>query len=199
MGAIPKGIALFSWVEGAGRVWDSGEMREVFDVLARIQKRRDIDLILIGGWALQAHGYARNTVDVDCLTAVENDAPIGEELARSGFECFEEKTSFRRFRHPLDPLMILDVMRVNATTFEKMWAGSEPFEIHGIKLRVPALGHLIALKLHASRNEHRTEKDMGDVKELLTLNPGKVSREELKQLCEQFGTPELAIRLAVFL
>lgn len=171
-------------------------MREVFDLLARIQKRRSLNLMLIGGWALQAHHYSRNTVDVDCLTAVENDGPLGEELARAGFECFEEKPAFRRFRHRLDSLMVLDVMRVNASTFDKMWQASQSFMLDGIPLRVPALSHLIALKLHAAQNEHRTDKDMGDIRALLLANPGKVSHEELAQLCEQFGTPELAARLA---
>lgn len=174
-------------------------MREVFDLLLRIQKRRQLPLLLIGGWAVQAHGYARNTMDVDCLTAIENDPAMAEELGRAGFECFEEKPSFRRFRHRLDPLLVLDVMRVNASTFEKMWAGSGSYSLSGVELRVPALAHLIALKLHAAQNEHRTEKDMGDVLALLRANPGEISAAELRKLCDQFGTPALAQCLADFL
>lgn len=174
-------------------------MREVFDLLLRIQKRRSLPLILIGGWAVQAHGYARNTLDVDCLTAIENDAAVAEELGRAGFECFEEKPAFRRFRHRIDPMLVLDVMRVNASTFEKMWSAAESYSMAGVDLRVPALAHLIALKLHAAQNEHRTEKDMGDVTELLRINPGKVPPDELRKLCAQFGTPALAKRLGEFL
>jgi hypothetical protein len=174
-------------------------MREVFDLLQRIQKRRQLPLLLIGGWAVQAHGYARNTMDVDCLTAIENDPAMADELGKAGFECFEEKPSFRRFRHRLDPLLVLDVMRVNASTFEKMWAGSGSYSLSGVELRVPALAHLLALKLHAAQNEHRTEKDMGDVLALLRANPGEISAAELQKLCDQFGTPALAERLADFL
>ena len=64
---------------------------------------------------------------------------------------------------------------------------------------VPGLKHLLALKLHAARNEHRMDKDMGDVRELLLANPGAVSSLELQQLCDQFGSPELVRRLASFL
>ncbi len=174
-------------------------MREVFDLLLRIQKRRNLSLLLIGGWAVQAHGYARNTMDVDCLTASENDSVIAEELTRAGFECFEEKTSFRRFRHRLDPLLVLDVMRVNATTFQKMEAAAESYVMAGVELKVPALAHLLALKLHAAQNEHRTEKDLGDVIALLKANPGKVSAVDLAKLCEQYGTPAIASRLSDYL
>lgn len=174
-------------------------MREVFDLLRRIQKRRQLPLLLIGGWAVQAHGHARNTMDVDCLTAVEHDAAIGEELERAGFECFEEKTSFRRFRHRLDPLLVLDVMRVNAATFEKMRIAAVVHVVEGVELEVPSLPHLLALKLHAAQNEHRTEKDLGDVIGLLRVNPGKIQAAELRELCDKYGTPELAVRLESYL
>ncbi|HRK15604.1 MAG TPA: nucleotidyl transferase AbiEii/AbiGii toxin family protein [Prosthecobacter sp.] len=91
--------------------------------------------------------------------------------------------------------MILDVMRVNAATFEKMRALSESYTVSGIEFRVPSLAHLIALKLHAARNEHRAQKDLTDVRELLRANPGKVAPDELRQLCRQFGTPQLAAQL----
>ncbi len=124
---------------------------------------------------------------------------MADELSKAGFECFEEKPSFRRFRHRIDPILVLDVMRGNASTFEKMWAGSEVYTLSNIELRVPALGHMLALKLHAAQNEHRTEKGMGDVIALLRANPGEISAAELQKLCDQFGTPALAVRLADFL
>jgi hypothetical protein len=155
-------------------------MREIFDLLNRIQSRCGVNLLLIGGWALLAHGYVRQTVDVDCMGAVENDALIGEELRKAGFECFDEMTAFRRFRHKIDPFLVLDVMRVNAETFAKMWEKSLPFSAEGIELRVPALPHLLALKLHAAKNQHRTSKDMEDVVQLLSCNPGKVPPAELR-------------------
>ena len=45
-------------------------MREVFDLLQRVRQRLNGGLLIIGGWALQAHGYARHTADVDCMVAV---------------------------------------------------------------------------------------------------------------------------------
>lgn len=174
-------------------------MREIFDLLNRLQSRCGANLLLIGGWALQAHGYARHTVDVDCMGAVEDDALIGEELRKAGFDCFDEMSAFRRFRHRLDPFLVLDLMRVNAGTFAKMWERSVPFFADGIELRVPALPHLLALKLHAAKNQHRTSKDMEDVVQLLTFNPGKVPPAELRSLCEQFGSPESLAHLSAFL
>lgn len=150
-------------------------MREVFDLLSR------------------------NTADVDCLIAVESGAALEAELEKAGFICFEEKAPFRRFRLRLDPLMLLDVMRVNAGTFEKMWRASETFEVTGLTVRVPALAHLVALKLHAAQNEHRAQKDMADIMEILAANPGRITAGELRKLCDQFGTPALSGQLHAFL
>ena len=174
-------------------------MREIFDILARIQQKRNIQLLIIGAWALEAHQFSRFTADVDCMTAVENEAVLDEDLVRAGFECFDEKPAFRRYRHRLDAFMVLDVMRVDAATFAKMVPAAKEFAFLGIKLRVPGLPHLIALKLHASRHEHRTQKDLQDVDALLKANPGVVSPAELRQLCDQCGSPEIAARLSRWL
>ncbi len=174
-------------------------MREVFDLLFRIQQRTGINLLIIGGWALQAHGYARNTVDVDCMTSTANDAAVGQELERVGFECFHEQSAFRRFRHRINPFLVLDVMRVNESTFEKIWPAAQPFQMAGLELKVPSLPHLIALKLHAAKNEHRSLKDIGDIRELLTINPHALKPTELQALCDRFGTPALAQHLKEWL
>jgi hypothetical protein len=79
----------------------------------------------------------RNTLDVDCLIAMENDPLMADELTKAGFECFEEKSSFRRFRHRLQPFLILDVMRVKAATFEKMWAACEDYGRTGFRCGFP--------------------------------------------------------------
>ncbi len=174
-------------------------MREVFDLLFRIQKRHNLHLMIIGGWALQAHGFARNTLDVDCLAALDDAAGTSDALEKAGFHCFDEMKAFRRFRHRVDPMLILDVMTVNTATFARMWEASVPLEIAGHTHRVPCLAHLISLKLHAAQNEHRTEKDIGDIIQLLSSNPDSIAPAELHQLCDKFGTPALAARLHEFL
>lgn len=76
---------------------------------------------------------------------------------------------------------------VDSATFAKLHAASGPFEIKGLSLRIPDLSQLIALKLHAALNAHWTERDLGEVRELLTANSGVFSTVELQQICDQFG------------
>jgi hypothetical protein len=53
---------------------------------------------------------------------------------------------------------------------------------------VPGLPQLIALKLHAIRNDPRRQfRDLSDIAELVRLNPDKITKQELDQLSERFG------------
>jgi len=65
-----------------------------------------------------------------------------------------------------------------------------------VRLRVPAFLHLIALKLHPARNPQRNDRDIGDVMELLRLNPGRCTPQDLEATCLRHGPPEIHARLA---
>ena len=129
----------------------------------------------------------------------EHEAAVIQELARVGFEEYVSQPPFRRFRHRLEQLLMVDVMCVNSSTFAKMESAAQMFNVMGQDLPVPSLGHLIALKLHAAKNELRTQKDLSDINELLRVNPGKLSAADLKKLCDQFGTPTIEQQLISWL
>jgi len=79
---------------------------------------------------------------------------------------------------------------VNETTWAKMWAARQAATLFSLPVNVPALPHLIALKLHAiQQNPARLLKDGDDISQLLTANPGTVSADEMKSLCERYAPP----------
>lgn len=167
-------------------------MQALFDLLGRFSQ----PLLVIGGHALAAHGVARQTVDVDCLVAVENRQALDAHLIGGGFVRLSETDHFARYRHPSDIVPDVDVLLVDASTFDKLNADGIPVPRSPIKLRTPALSHLIALKLHAIRNNPTREAgDLGDISKLLRANPGVISPGELTALCERFGPPQIAAKL----
>ncbi len=164
-------------------------MGAITEALAALAKA-DVPLLLIGGNALQAFGYTRATMDVDCLIATESSERLKEVLGANGFPWSGSMAQFHEFWYQGEkdgpPI---HAMRVDSATFEKMWSRSIPSELSGIPLRVPCLPHLLALKLFsAKQNEARYGKDFQDVCILLQLNPGKISREELGQVCQQYAS-----------
>jgi len=57
------------------------------------------------------------------------------------------------------------------------------------RFRVPSLPNLIALKLHASKNNRdRGLRDASDIFALMKANPNVMAKRELIALCERYGS-----------
>lgn len=171
-------------------------MQALFDLLGRFPH----PLLVIGGHALAAHGVARQTVDVDCLIAIENREALDAHLQRGGFERVDGTENFARYIHPSDLVPDVDALFVDASTFDKLHAGGIPLQRGQAILQAPALPHLIALKLHAIRNNPAREAaDLGDIARLLHANPGAISPGELTVICTRFGPPGIDAKLRTLL
>jgi len=154
--------------------------------------RADCPVLIIGGNALEAYGYARFTMDVDCLVTTSSIERLKAVLVQHGFQHAGRMSSFHEFWFDGKPGgMPIHAMFVNDETFEKMWARRGPMNSAGALLHVPCVAHLIALKLHAVKNNpKRMLKDMADVRELLERNAGAVTKEELVGICERYASQE---------
>jgi hypothetical protein len=147
-----------------------------------------VPLLIIGGHALSAHGYSRLTLDYDCLICIEDGSKLREHMERSGYrEVFRNKT-FAKFQPRGRETPVVDALFVDRSTFEKLSAGKKAGTFAGVPLFVPAVLHLIALKLHAVKcNPLRELQDLADIAQMLAHNPGSVSTSELREICGRYG------------
>ena len=157
--------------------------------------------LVIGGVAVNAFGHPRMTYDIDLLIRrddVERWVAIMEKL---GYRRVPEQVTFAQFMPPLTGMPPVDLMLVNDSTFDKMFSSGVMKEMNGLKIKVPAPLHLIALKLHVLHHGklERRAKDMDDTIQLILLNRIDVRSEAFTEACERFGTPEIyeEIRKAV--
>jgi predicted nucleotidyltransferase len=171
-------------------------MRELLDLLLRSR----IPLLVIGGHAVGAHGAERDTADVDCLVVTERREEMKAFLESRGFEETATHQSFSRYRHKSLAVPMLDVMHVETAIWERMWEKAATKEIKGVPTRVPEVGHLIALKLHAIRqNPSREFQDGDDIVRLLRANPTAISPEKLRELFARYQLLPLFERIRVIL
>lgn len=162
--------------------------RTLLQLLADEAASHGLRFLVIGGWALEAHGFARQTVDLDCLIAEPELAALDHLLSTSGFATLARTENFRRYRH--QDLGYLDVLLVDPPTFDKLFQARQPFTVGSIRLNVPSLPHLIALKLHAIKNDRARElRELADIEQV--ARRGTIASDELKKLCVQFGPPEI--------
>lgn len=156
--------------------------------------------MLIGGRSLEAHGYVRNTKDVDLLITTQ-DIPVMERLLTAiGYRKEAESGIFSRWRHSSMEAEDVDLMFVGASSFESLNQDCVTMRIGSAKLRVPSVAGIVALKLHAVKNNPgRFAKDAADILSLMRLNPAALDRDGLRQLCEKFGNAEIWTKLELLL
>ena len=144
--------------------------------------------MLIGGLALQQYAVVRQTLDVDCLICDADSDKMVELFGKEGFAATAETENFVRLHHESVHMMDLDLLLVDAETLSEMLAESAPAGVGSRSLRMPCLAHLIALKLHAIKNDPKRElRDLSDIVELLRANPDVVPAEELERLTSGYG------------
>jgi hypothetical protein len=153
-------------------------------------EREGIPLLLAGGWAVCHHGYSRFTRDVDwiCSRAHEARAIALMESLGFGITFQAMATRFQLKRDPAYPPV--DLLWVSPESFAKMEMTDERAGVHRDMLVID-LPTLLAMKLNALKDrEVRQDKDLLDIRYLLKENPGVVSDDELRRLCEKFAGPD---------
>jgi len=142
----------------------------VWETLRELQTRLDdagIPFVVIGGVALNAHGYPRQTIDVD---VVMSEAGFSRFLAMCEGKTYpRDEGASRRFVDPRHGVTI-DVIIAGQTAGNTKKNSSVRFpdpnesQLHG-DIRTVSLARLIELKLVTWRF-----KDWGDVVELIRRN-----------------------------
>ncbi|MEW6158236.1 MAG: hypothetical protein AB1813_12430 [Verrucomicrobiota bacterium] len=144
--------------------------------------------LVIGGHAVIAHGHARNTIDLDLLVRREDRSLWKMGLMRIGYVCRNSHDNFEQFQSQSGDIDV-DLMFVNAPTFDGMMGTAKEINFGSVSARVPSLLHLIALKLHVLKQglEHRVIGDLDDVIQLILLNRVDVNSAEWKEVFAKHG------------
>lgn len=149
-------------------------------------------LLLIGGNAMIGYGSERLTQDCDCAVVVEDEQLLAETLLPYGYFFKERFSSFSRYTHLGNRRPVVDVMLLNRETFDKLWATSREVRMVGHRLRIPKPLHLVALKLHALKQDpKRAWKDLEDICFLLERDRSDWTREELSDLAGRYASDDV--------
>ena len=161
----------------------------VFDLIAHVAQETGARLILIGGFAINAYGVARNTLDVDFLISEADYQKLKGPLLAQGYEETVRTEVFVKQTHKDRGAMPIDLLFVDPNTFEMIWRGGGETTISGHKFKTPSLLHLIALKLHAIKkgSKDRFWKDLPDIINLVVANRMDVSSSNFVEICRKFG------------
>jgi len=171
-------------------------MEVVLDKLAGALDPERPEALLVGGQALPAYGVVRQTLDIDCLAAPAGQAKLKRVLELAGYCLAGQSAAVLRYHHDSLLLVDVDILLVNVDTYDKLLRDSREWRTEKSVWRVPSLPHLMALKLHSMKNNPaRRGHDLTDLISLLEQNPQALTREAVRDLCQEFGLPEIAADL----
>jgi predicted nucleotidyltransferase len=170
-------------------------------MLAAKAREMNLSFLLIGGHAVNLHGYSRFTKDIDLLIR-RDDLPRWRELLReAGYELQHQAATFLQFDAEKAETPGVDLMLVNRSTYEKMIARAISAQPDGTAIHFVCAEHLIALKLHVLKQdlEHRRLKDFLDIVEVVRAKKIDLQSAEMREIFSRYGTEDLyrRIRLAV--
>jgi hypothetical protein len=151
--------------------------------------------MLAGGFAMAAWGSARSTFDLDLVVGEEARTPILKAIATEGFEVLFDSEGFTNLLHPDPTLGRLDILWVEGSTRERMFAAAvERSGPDGLTALVPSPEHLVAMKVKAIRNKPiRVFRDSEDLR--LLLSRPEIDQNQAREVFERSGLLELYDRL----
>ena len=164
-------------------------------------KNHDIRALLIGAFAVHAHGVSRQTFDMDFIITDSAFVDMTRLLSGLGYREVHRQETFARFQSD-DPLwQDVDVMFVDPDVFEQLYQDSEPFKIGASELHVPSLEHLIALKLHAIKHQPATReaKDLHDIVSLMKKHKWSARDQRITELVEKFGPKDIITKIEILM
>lgn len=164
-----------------------------FGIVAQACKEAASSVILIGGQAVGIRGYQRVTLDVDFMITEADYEKLKPAICAAGYREEVRTNVVAKLRAESEGLLDIDFMFVEAETFRGIQKESRAETFQDTQFLVPKVEHLIALKLHAIKQQPlvRELRDLNDIVELIKANRLNPSSESFKSLCLKFGTPEL--------
>ena len=156
-----------------------------------------IPFLVIGGYAVFAHGYVRTTDDLDLMVQRGRRTEWSKLLDGFGMTVKHDADTFLQF-DPADAAgMEVDLMFVSEDVFDRLQRAGMEAKVEGVCVRVVALLHLIALKCHALKHSKamRRLKDMDDLIQLILINQIDLNEPELRATIFKHGNAEIYEKL----
>lgn len=146
-------------------------LNEDYKDMLHVLSDENVKFILIGAYAMAAHGYPRATMDIDIwiMPSPENADAVFKALQRFGAPLQnltkeDLQTDGTIFQIGVAPRRVDIITGVSGLRFEETYQKSLLINIEGIDVRIPAIDDLICNKQATGR-----AKDMADVEALELL------------------------------
>jgi hypothetical protein len=163
------------------------EFGKVAALVTGFLEREKVPFALAGALALHAYGLSRATLDLDFVAEASGRDRIVAFLESLGYESLHVSEGYSNHLHRDPVLGRVDFIYVRGETARRLFAapGAMLHFDHG-DVPVPRAEHLIAMKIHAMKNDPaRSLQELADIRFLMRVSG--VDREEIRGYFEKAG------------
>ena len=146
-------------------------LNEDYKEMLQCLAEEEVEFLLVGAYALAAHGYPRATMDIDVWVrpSPENAAAVLRAVQKfgaplHGLTLVDLQKDDTVFQIGVAPRRIDILTGASGLRFDEAFQHSSPIEIEGVQLRIPSIDDLIRNKRASGRT-----KDLADAEALEAL------------------------------
>ena len=148
---------------------------KAFNEFIELLEKNEVRYLIVGGYAVAAHGYPRYTGDIDLFVAIGSDQASGivKSFRQFGFEDLDISEDDFLSEDIIveigrEPLKIQVMTGISGVSFEECYSAKVEFDLGGKSRPFIAYEHLLKNKLATKRG-----KDRVDVEELVKRKANK--------------------------
>lgn len=171
-----------------------------FDLISKECQKHNISIILVGGFAVNYYHVTRQTADIDFLIFIDDYSKIKNILENEEYNEIYKNNLFTRFENKRTNFLDIDFLFIDAKTLKTMIDNGTSIMIGDNSFNIPSLNHLIAMKLHAIKNNPKREYiDLLDILNLITVNTIDINENSFQEILKKYGTLELQNKIKILL
>jgi predicted nucleotidyltransferase len=171
------------------------DFAKVLKTIVEFSRNEGFPLALIGAFGLHAYGLSRATRDLDFAVDIAAQDKLLPFLESLGYRTLYCSAGYSSHEHESAPLGRVDFVYLSGETSRRVFGEARHIlEIEDLTVPVPRPGHLIAMKVHAIKNDpSRTLQDLADIQFLMSL-PG-IDEAEIRSYFEKSDLSDLYERV----
>jgi len=141
---------------------------------------------MAGGLAMQAHGLSRTTQDLDLVVDAAVQSELLAFMESLGYRTLHASAGFSNHLHADSSFGRVDFIYVDRETADQIFPAAATRAWEGRSLPVISAEHLIAMKVHAMKNDpSRTFGELADIQHL--MRGAGMDRKRVRRYFESAG------------
>ncbi len=132
---------------------------------------------LIGGLAVNVHGYSRATHDVDFLVDLDDEARIHALMLEMGYEAIDRREDLSSY---VSGNRRADFVHAHREVSRALLSGATRVAYGGLQLAVISAEGLLGLKIQAFNDDPRRLRDLADMLEVMRERGSTLNWEEVR-------------------